>query len=174
MAKKGTPTMSGIASARPWHDTLTGYALRAATAAALVIDAIVHFQDAHFYDANTGSLLDQGQLFRIQGVVAIIVALAVLVWPRWPSWLLAFVVAASACAAVVTYNYVDVGPILGLPNMYEPSWGPPGKVVSAWAEGIGALLALAGLIRALAQRRPASRQRGTPARLAAPEHSPSR
>ena len=166
--------MSGFTSARPWHDSLAGYALRAATAAALVIDAIVHFQDAHFYDANTGSLLDQGQLFRIQGVAAIVMALAVLVWPRWQSWLLAFLVAASVCAAVVTYNYVDVGPIFGLPNMYEPSWGPPGKMVSAWVEGIGALLALIGLIRALAQRRAASRRRGVPARLAAPEHSPSR
>jgi len=163
--------MSGFTRARPWHDSPAGYALRAATAAVLVIDAVVHFQDAHFYDANTGALLDQGQLFRIQGVAAIIVALAVLVWPRWPSWLLAFLVAASACAAVVTYNYVDVGPILGLPNMYEPSWGPPGKVVSAWAEGIGALLALTGLIRALARRRVASGRRGTTARLAAAEHS---
>ena len=165
--------MSGITRARPWHDTLAGYALRVATAAALVIDAIVHFQDAHFYDANTGSLLDQGQLFRIQGVIAIIVALVVLAWPRWPSWLLAFLVAASACAAVVTYNYVDVGPILGLPNMYEPSWGPPGKVISALAEGIGALLALIGLARALAHRRVASGQRGPTARLAAAEHSPA-
>lgn len=165
--------MNGFTSAGPWHDTLTGYALRGATAAALVIDAVVHFQDAHFYDANTGTLLDQGQIFRIQGVAAIIVALAVLVWPRWWSWLLAFLVAASACAAVITYNYVDVGPILGLPNMYEPSWGPPGKMVSAWAEGIGALLALIGLIRALAQRRAATRQRGAITRLAAPEHVPS-
>ena len=159
--------MSGITRARPWHDTLAGWVLRGATAAALVTDAVVHFQDAHFYDANTGPLLDQGQLFRIQGVAAVIVALAVLVWPRWPSWLLAFLVAASACAAVVTYNYVDVGPVLGLPNMYEPSWGPPGKVLSAWAEGIGALLALTGLIRALARRRAASRQRGSAARLVA-------
>ena len=165
--------MSENTRAGAWHDTLAGYVLRAATAAALVIDAIVHLQDAHFYDANTGSLLDQGQLFRIQAVAAIIVAVAVLVWPRWPSWLLAFLVAASACAAVVTYNYVDIGPLAGLPNMYEPSWGPPGKVVSACAEGAGALLALIGLIRALARRRAASGQQAG-LRLAAPEHSPSR
>ena|SRR5689334_24650823 len=166
--------MSGFTRARPWHDNPAGYALRAATSAALVIGAVVHFQDAHFYDANTGSLLDQGQLFRIQGVAAILVAVLVLVWPRWQSWLLALLVAASACAAVVTYNYVDVGPILGLPNMYEPSRGPPGKMVSAWAEGIGALLALIGLIRALAHRRVASGQRGTATRLTAAEYSPSR
>jgi hypothetical protein len=159
--------MSGITRAGAGPDTLAGYVLRAATAAALIVDAVVHFQDAHFYDANTGSLLDQGQIFRIQAVAAIIVALAVLIWPRWPSWLLAFLIAASACAAVVTYNYVDIGPIAGLPNMYEPSWGPPGKVLSAWAEGTGAVLALTGLIRELARRRAASGQRGARARLAA-------
>ena len=159
--------MSANTRPGPWRDTLAGYALRAGTAAALVTDAVVHLQDAHFYDANTGSLLDQGQLFRIQAVAAIIVALAVLVWPRWPSWLLAFLVAASACAAVVTYNYVDIGPIAGLPNMYEPSWGPPGKVLSAWFEGAGALLALIGLIRAVAQRRASSGERAATASLAA-------
>ena len=165
--------MSGNTGTAPWQDTLAGYALRAATAAALIIDAIVHLQDAHFYDANTGALLDQGQLFRIQAVAAIIVALAVLVWPRWPSWLLAFLVAASACAAVVTYNYVDVGPVFGLPNMYEPSWGPPGKVFSAWAEGAGALLALTGLIRELARRRAVTRPAEATAPLAAAGHSRS-
>ena len=153
-----------------WRDTLAGYALRAATATALVVDAVVHFQDAHFYDANTGSLLDQGQLFRVQAVAAIVVALAVLVWPRWPSWLLAFAVAASACAAVITYNYVDIGPIAGLPNMYEPSWGPPGKVLSACFEGAGALLALTGLVRAVARRRAASGQRDSTASRAAAGH----
>jgi glucan phosphoethanolaminetransferase (alkaline phosphatase superfamily) len=165
--------MSGNTRSGAWHDTLAGYALRAATAAALVIDAVVHLQDAHFYDANTGSLLDQGQLFRIQAVAAIIVAVAVLVWPRWPSWLLAFLVAASACAAVVTYSYVDIGPIAGLPSMYEHSWGPPGKVLSAWAEGAAALLALTGLIRALAQRRAASGRRDATASLAAAGHGTS-
>lgn len=166
--------MSGNTMAAARRDTLAGYVLRAATAAALVIDAVVHLQDAHFYDANTGSLLDQGQLFRIQAVAAIIVAVAVLVWPRWPSWLLAFLVAASAFAAVVTYNYVDVGAIAGLPNMYEPSWGPPGKVLSAWAEGAGALLALTGLIRALARRRRAAGAQTASPRLAAAGHSLSR
>ena len=160
----------------PWRDkdTLVGQLLRVAAAAALIIDAVVHFADAHFYDTNTGSLLDQGQLFRIQAVAAIIVALAVLAWPRWPSWLLAFAVAASACAAVVTYTYVDVGPLLGLPNMYEPSWGPPGKVLSAWAEGAGALLALTGLVSALARRRAAGARRDAPASLATAGHGSSR
>jgi hypothetical protein len=134
------------------------YLLAAATAAALVIDAVVHLKDAVFYDANTGALLSQGQLFRIQAVVAIAAALAVLALPRkWPVWLFAALVAGSAAAAVVAYTYINIGPVAGLPNMYEPSWGPPGKLVSAVAEGLGALLALAGLGWALAMRRRASR-----------------
>jgi MYXO-CTERM domain-containing protein len=136
-----------------WRDTITGYLLRLATAAALVIDAVVHLQDAHFYDVAVGGVLTQGQLFRIQSVVAIVVALAVLAWPRWQSWLLAVLVAGSAVTAVVTYTNVDIGSFAGLPAMYEPSWGPPGKLLSAYAEGAGALLALAGLARALTHRR---------------------
>jgi len=141
------------AHAGPWRDTITGYALRVATAAALVADAVVHLRDAHFYDISAGGVLTQGQIFRIQSVVAIVVAIAVLAWPRWPSWLLAVLVTGSAVTAVVTYTYVDFGAVAGLPRMYEPSWGPPGKLFSAYAEGAGTLLALAGLARALTHRR---------------------
>ena len=123
-------------------------------AAALVIDAVVHFQDAYFYDANTGALLSQGQLFRIQAGVALVAALGVLAFPkRWPVWLFAALVAGSAAAAVIAYTYIDIGALAGLPNMYEPSWGPPGKLASAIAEIAGALFALAGLAWALAMRR---------------------
>jgi len=130
------------------------YLLAAATAAALVIDAVVHFQDAYFYDANTGALLSQGQLFRIQAVVAIVAALGVLAFPkRWPAWLSAALVAGSAAAAVIVYTYIDIGALAGLPNMYEPSWGPSGKLASAIAEIAGAIFALAGLAWTLAMRR---------------------
>jgi hypothetical protein len=140
--------------ARRSRGLVVAYLLAAATAAALVIDAVVHFQDAYFYDANTGALLSQGQLFRIQAVVAMVAALGVLAFPRrWPAWLLAALVAGSAAAAVIAYTYIDIGPLAGLPNMYEPSWGPPGKLASAIAESAGALLALAGLLWALAMRR---------------------
>jgi len=114
------------------------YLLAAATASALVIDAVVHFQDAYFYDANTGALLSQGQLFRIQAGVALVAALGVLAFPkRWPVWLFAALVAGSAAAAVIAYTYIDIGALAGLPNMYEPSWGPPGKLASAIAEIAG-------------------------------------
>ena len=52
----------------------------------------------------------------------------------------------TSCTSEVLANSAAItNPIAGLPNMYEPSWGPPGKVVSAIAEGAGALLALGGL-----------------------------
>ena len=96
------------------RDSVTGYALRLATATALVIDAVVHLQDAHFYDANAGALLTQGQLFRIQAVVALAAALAVLVWPRWISWLFAALVSASAITAWIrnSWPWVSRAPAL--------------------------------------------------------------
>ena len=140
--------------ARRSRGLAVAYLLAAATAAALVIDAVVHFQDAYFYDANTGALLSQGQPFRIQAVVAIVAALGVLAFPkRWPAWLFAALVAGSAAAAVIAYTYIDIGALAGLPNMYEPSWGPPGKLASAIAEIAGAIFALAGLAWTLAMRR---------------------
>ena len=143
--RSGDVTSAGRGHAGPLTLVLIGAALRAGTAAALIIDAVVHLQDAHFYDPNAGTLISQGQLFRVQAVIALVVAVAVLAIPRRLVWVVAFGVAASAFAAVVLYTYVNVGPAAGLPNMYEPSWGPPGKLVSAVAEGAGALLALGGL-----------------------------
>ena len=109
------------------------WALRTTTAIALVIDAVVHLQDAHFYDLS-GHRLSEGGLFRIQAAAAVAAALLVLVWPRRSSWAFALVVSASAVGAAVLFTYIDVGPFAGLPNLYEPSWAPPGKALSATAE----------------------------------------
>ena len=57
----------------------------------------------------------------------------------------AFLVAASALAAVVLYRYVDVGAIGPFPNLYEPTWQVPGKLTSAYAEGIAVLLSAVGV-----------------------------
>ena len=152
--KTDTPMdTSGRIDARPRTPVLIGLALRVGTAAALVVDAVVHLKDAALYDPNTGTLISQGQLFRVQAVIALVLAAAVLIIPRRLVWVVAFLVAASAFAAVVLYTYVNVGPFAGLPNMFEPSWGPPGKLASAVAEGAGALLALAGLGWAMYTRR---------------------
>jgi uncharacterized protein (TIGR03382 family) len=153
MSRNASAQRTPPVRSRTSSGALAGYVLRICTAAALIIDAVVHLKDAPFYDASTQALLSQGQLFRIQAGVAIVVAAAVLVWPRRLVWVIAFLVAASAVGAVVLYTYVNVGSLAGLPDMYEPSWGPPGKALSAIAEGAGALFALAGLAWSIQRRR---------------------
>lgn len=120
--------------------------LQVATAAGLTIDAVVHLRDADAYEQVQGILLRQADLFRAQAVVALVIALLLLVWPRPVVWALAALTAAAAAGAVILYTYVDVGAIAGLPNMYEPTWLPPGKMLSAVAEVATTVLALAGFV----------------------------
>ena len=127
--------------------------LAVVTAALLGVDAYVHLANASQYDSFKSSVMSEGTLFRIQGVVAIVVAVAVLIWPRILTWVLALLVAGSAAVAVVLYTYVNVGPLGPLPNLYENTWNAPGKVVSALAETAAALVAIAGLVLAVRMRR---------------------
>jgi hypothetical protein len=120
-------------------------ALRVGTAAALAIDAAVHWQNAPAYDAVKATI-SQGALFRVEAGVAVAAALLVLVWPRRTSWILAVLVAASALGAVLLYRYVDVGQLGPLPDMYENTWQVPGKLLSAYAEGAAVVLAGLGLL----------------------------
>src|SRR5689334_23935208 len=92
------------------HDvSLAQRALAVATAALLGVDAYVHLHDAAQYDQFRSSVMSEGTLFRIQGVVAIVVALAVLIWPRVLTWVISLLVAGSAAVAVTLYTYVNVG-----------------------------------------------------------------
>jgi hypothetical protein len=124
------------------RSTIISWTLWVATAAALGIDAAVHWQNASAYDAVTATL-SQGELFRVEAALAVAVGLLVLVRPRPSSWLAALAVAASALAAVLLYRYVDVGSLGPLPDMYENTWQVPGKLLSAYAEA--AAIGLAGL-----------------------------
>jgi hypothetical protein len=121
------------------------WTLRIATAAALGIDPIVHWQNAPAYDAVTATV-GQGQLFRVEAALAVAVGLLLLVRPRPSSWLAALAVAASALAAVLLYRYVDVGALGPFPDMYENTWQVPGRLLSAFAEGAAVLLASLGLL----------------------------
>jgi hypothetical protein len=125
--------------------SLVNRLLGVATAAVLIVDVYVHARDAHFYDAVRTSVISQGTLFRLEAALAALVALALLVRPSRFWWVAALIVAASAFGAVVLYQYVDVGRLGPLPNMYEPTWALPGKSASAWAEGAGIILAAAGM-----------------------------
>jgi hypothetical protein len=111
----------------------------------LVVDAIVHFDLASDFAQVKTSTISQADIFRIESVVALIVAAALLVRPSRATAAAVFVVAASATVAVVLYRYVDVGKIGPIPNMYDPYWAPAGKWLSAVAE-IVATLASAALL----------------------------
>jgi glucan phosphoethanolaminetransferase (alkaline phosphatase superfamily) len=123
----------------------------------LVVDAIVHFDLASAFANVKTSTISQADLFRIEAVVALVVAAALLVFPRRSTALAVFVVAASAAVAVVVYRYVDVGKIGPIPNMYDPYWQPVGKWLSAVAE-IVAAVASAALIGVLTPSRGRERE----------------
>jgi glucan phosphoethanolaminetransferase (alkaline phosphatase superfamily) len=133
--------------------SVAGLLLALGVAACLAVDAYVHLHDASDYSAVRTSVLSQADLFRIQAGLAILLAVAILVRPWLWIWLAAAALLASAATAVVVYTYVDVGQIGPVPNMYEPTWALPGKVASAWAEGIGAVLAIVGFLLVLRRRR---------------------
>jgi hypothetical protein len=112
--------------------------------AGLAVDAYVHLNLASaFADVKT-STMSKADVFRVDAVVALIAAVALLVRPRRYTAAFAFLVAAAGTIAVLLFQYVDVGAIGPIPNMYDPYWAPAKKVISAFAEGAAALAA-AGL-----------------------------
>jgi hypothetical protein len=117
--------------------------LRLLVAAGLAVDAIVHLKVAPELPGADGGGIGANALFYAQGVVAALVGVLVLAWPRRWSYAVAFLVAASALGAVLFYYFVDVGKLGPLPAMYEPVWYAE-KTISAAGEGIAALAALAG------------------------------
>ncbi len=115
--------------------------LRLAVIAALVIDAAVHFHLAHFYDGST-TAISQGALFRLEGALAVVAAVLVLLVRGRLVALAAFALLSGGALAVLVYRYVNVGEFGPLPNMYEPFWYDD-KTLSFWAESLGAAAALA-------------------------------
>jgi hypothetical protein len=138
------------------------HVLGVVTATLLAIDAYVHLHDASLYDGGTG--ITEGALFRVEGGVATVVALALLVRPNRVTWLIALLVAASAAGALYLYTYVDVGALGVLPNMYEPTWALPGKRLAAQAETTATATAALGLAIAVSAGRRSNRPAGDPQR----------
>jgi hypothetical protein len=137
-----------------WRDiSLTQRVLGVATGALLGIDAYVHLNDASQYDQFRSSFMSEGTLFRIQGIVAIVVGLAVILWPSIVTWIISLLVAGSAAVAVTLYTYVNVGQLGPIPNLYENTWHAPGKIGSAVGETLAALISIAGLVLAIRARR---------------------
>lgn len=117
--------------------------LRLLTAAALVVDAVLHLQLARLYNLAAPSGIGEGNLFRLESVAALLAAVLVLAYGDRVAYALAFVIAASATAAAVLSRYVDVPAIGPIPAMYEPVWYGK-KVIATAAEALGTLTAAAG------------------------------
>lgn len=137
--------MNQLAYSR-WADIGIGrWLLRIVTAAALVIDAVVHFRLASDYQLAFPGGIGGGTVFRIEATVAVIAAIFVLLRGSRTSYVIAFLVTASALGAVLLYRYVEVPAFGPIPSMYEPIWFYE-KSLSAIAEGIGVLSSIAGII----------------------------
>jgi hypothetical protein len=108
--------------------------------AGLAVDAYVHLRLASTFDPIRATV-SQGQLFRVEGVAAILAAVFLLLRPGRFSAAVAALVAGGGLAAVLLYAWVDIGAVGPLPNMYDPNWGPM-KSWSAIAEGVAAVAAV--------------------------------
>ncbi|MCO6004350.1 hypothetical protein NE236_05090 [Actinoallomurus purpureus] len=128
-----------------------GLILRLLVVAGLAVDAYIHFHLAGNMGSSGGGL-SEGTLFWVQGVVAALVAVLVLVRATRLTYAIAFLVAASALGAVLLYRYVDVGPLGPLQNMYEPVWYTE-KVVTTVAEAVATVAAALGLWHVSARER---------------------
>ncbi len=126
-------------------------ALLLVSAAALVVNAVIHLRLAGPFDAITGTLVSQGSLFRIQAAVNIAAAALLVTRRRWAA-MLAALVAAGGLGLVVITTLVPLDlTTIGLPFLFEPIWYAD-KIVSALAQALALVSALAG---ALLARRPA-------------------
>lgn len=139
------PGAEPVVTRRSAPTQVADIALRLVVAAGLAVDAVVHLRLAPGYQLADPAGIGQGNLFRVQAVVAALVALLVLATGSRLAYALAVAVAASALAAVVVTRYVEVPALGPIPSMYEPVWFGQ-KTASAVAEGIAALAALVGLL----------------------------
>jgi hypothetical protein len=122
--------------------------LRLVVVSGLAVDAWVHWKLAPNFDGHadrSGLHFTAGQLFRFETVIAVLALALVLVSGHKLVALIALLVAGGAVATVLLYRYVDVGELGPIPAMYDPRWTSD-KAISAIAEGVAALAALAWLM----------------------------
>jgi len=118
------------------------------TAAGLAVDAYVHWHLAASFDSLVGASsphISQGQLFRLEAVLALVAMVLVLATRRRFAALVALLVATGGVGAMLLFGLVDVGGLGPLPDMYDPTWSTE-KVISLVAEGLAALGALGLLV----------------------------
>jgi hypothetical protein len=121
-------------------NVIVRWSLTVVVVVGLAIDAFNHFHVAHNYVFNKTSTISEATLFRIEAVLAILAALAVIIRAsRW-TFAAALAVAGGGLVLLVVYRYNNVGKIGPLPNMYEPTWDVPGKKWSV----VGEVIAIVG------------------------------
>ncbi len=109
----------------------------------LAVDAYVHFDLASAFKHVKTSTLSEADMFRAEATVAVVAAIALLARPNRYTAAFSFLVAAAGAVAVVLTRYVNIGKIGPIPNVYDPFWAPTGKWLSAVAEVVAAVAALA-------------------------------
>ena len=121
-------------------------------AVALIINAVIHLRLAAPFDAVAGTLVSQGDLFRIQAVSNVAaIAVVLLARRRWAD-ALALVIAAGGAALIVVTALVPLDlTAIGLPLLFEPAYYPD-KTYALVAQLV-AVAAATALI--LLRRRPA-------------------
>jgi hypothetical protein len=122
----------------------------------LAVDAYVHFNLASAFAHNRTSTLSEADLFRAEAIAAVVAAVALLLRPRRYTAAFAFLVAAAGLVAVLVTRYVDVGAFGPIPNLYDPYWEPTGKWLSAIAEAVATVAALALMALLPARTSPAN------------------
>lgn len=118
---------------------------RGLVAAGLAVSAAVHLNLAATYD-GIGEQLTVGDLFRAQGVVGLLAAVAVALLATRLAVLAGVLVALASTAAVVASVYVRIPAIGPLPELYEPVWYAA-KAQSAAATAVAAVVGVALLVR---------------------------
>lgn len=122
------------------------WALVLIAVAGLGIDAYTHFDLASNYSFNSTGSVNEGVLFQIEGSIAIVAALSLIVRQNLITTAFAVLVTGGGAFVLLLYRYVDVGKIGPIPNMHEPVWFTE-KEVSLTGElvALGASLVLLGM-----------------------------
>ena len=115
---------------------------------AIAISAYTHLRLASDYDHPAGGSFTQGTLFKVQAVVALLIAITLAIRANINGWANATLLLLGSFAAVLFYRYGNLGQFLFLPDMRDKTWSSRDnlKVISTFAEGGGGLIALAALI----------------------------
>jgi hypothetical protein len=139
--------------------SLSTHAAGVGIAVALALSAYIHLTGASYEDPRLGGAISEGNLFRAEAVVTAVLAMVVLFHPSRRSFIASLVVSAGALIAVLLTRYVNVGAVGPFPNLYEPTWDVPGKVLSAFAEAAAMGLSAAGIVLTRARGCGIARQR---------------